>query len=170
MRKQLISDAVKTHGMIDTKIYQCWCSMKGRCDNEKNPAYKHYGGRGIKYDEKWKEFEGFLEDMQETFEEGLTLERVDVNKGYQKDNCVWIPKTEQQKNRRKQSNNTSGKTGVFIRTHPTGNVSYYARWSENGVSKSKHFSHTRYEDPFQAACDFRESIIKELGYGTEHGK
>lgn len=92
-----------THGMTDTRIYQIWSDMKTRCDNPDNNFYNDYGGRGISYDLKWKTFEGFLEDMQEGYSDDLTLDRVDVNGGYTKQNCRWATKSVQSHNRRKRS-------------------------------------------------------------------
>lgn len=92
-----------THGMTNTPIYVVWSKMKGRCNNIKNVAYHNYGGRGIKVCERWNDkengFANFYADMGER-PEGFTLERIDNNKGYEPDNCKWIPKNEQQKNTR----------------------------------------------------------------------
>lgn len=79
--------------------YNTWHSMKQRCDNPRNDNYPHYGGRGITYTDLWDSFEGFLDDMQER-PEGHTLERLDVNKGYDAENCVWLPAVEQNQNKR----------------------------------------------------------------------
>lgn len=83
-----------------TRLYRIWSSMKGRCNNPNNRDYKLYGGRGITYDPKWETFEGFYEDMHETYKEGLTLNRIDNNGNYTKDNCNWITNAEQQLNKR----------------------------------------------------------------------
>jgi len=66
--------------------------MKTRCDNSSNEFYDYYGGRGIKYCEKWKTFEGFWEDMQEGYSDDLTLSRRDNDAGYYKGNCEWDTK------------------------------------------------------------------------------
>ena len=65
----LNKEQIKSHGMYNTRAYQCWADMKTRCDNPENKYYKDYGGRGITYCEKWKTFQGFWEDMQETYSE-----------------------------------------------------------------------------------------------------
>lgn len=80
------------HGMCGTPIHNIWRSMKGRCDsNSVNSInYKYYAGKGITYQESWKEFSNFLTDMIGTFEPGLSLDRIDPNGNYTKENCQWI--------------------------------------------------------------------------------
>lgn len=97
-----------SHGMRNTRIYRIWTQMKQRCNNPNTHLFEHYGGRGIKYAPNWDRFEGFRDDMYESYMEheaihgskNTTLERIDVNKGYTKDNCKWATWIEQSKNRR----------------------------------------------------------------------
>jgi len=88
------------HGLYSTPIYKKWEGMKRRCLNTRDKAYRYYGGRGIKICNKWLIFIGFNEDMGKSFVKGMSLERIDNNKGYCKKNCKWILLNEQQKNRR----------------------------------------------------------------------
>lgn len=101
--KEVVGDQFRTHGMSNTLIYKRWAKAKSRCENPKNPRFEHYGGRGIKVCERWQTFENFYEDMAPTYEEGLSLERNDVDKDYEPGNCSWIPRLDQAKNKQKKT-------------------------------------------------------------------
>lgn len=90
----------RKHSLSGSRIYGIWDNMRRRCDNPKDKAYKNYGGRGITYDVKWSNFENFYKDMIDGYNSKMTLERIDVNKGYFKDNCCWKTMLEQQRNKR----------------------------------------------------------------------
>ncbi len=80
--------ANKTHGQSRTATYKVWLGMKARCQDPKHVAYEHYGGRGIYVCEAWQTFEGFYADMGER-PEGLTLDRIDNDESYVRENCRW---------------------------------------------------------------------------------
>lgn len=91
----------KTHGFsqIKTGTYRSWRQMRGRCNNKNDKGYKNYGGRGIKICDRWNDFENFLEDMGER-PIGKSIDRVDVNGDYLKENCKWSTPIEQANNMR----------------------------------------------------------------------
>lgn len=96
--KRNISTA--SHNMRRTPIYECWQSMKQRCLNPASPDYKNYGGRGIRICDEWKDsFKTFLFDMG-VRPEGTSIDRIDVNGHYCKENCKWSTNKEQANNKR----------------------------------------------------------------------
>lgn len=92
-------ESVATHGMSQTPTYNSWCLMVQRTTNKNHPRYSDYGGRGIHVCKRWLKFENFLADMG-VMPAKHSIERVDVNKGYFKANCIWLPKVDQVRNRR----------------------------------------------------------------------
>ena len=98
-----------THGMRNTDFYNVWENMKQRCYNHNNPKYEDYGERGILICDEWKySFENFYHDMYNSYceyksthpEEYVSIDRIDNNKGYFKDNCRWVGRFEQENNTR----------------------------------------------------------------------
>lgn len=89
-------------GESRTRLYKIFTGMKQRCGNPNMPCYSDYGGRGIKICDEWSTYKKFRDwALANGYADGLTIERVDVNKGYSPDNCKWIPKGEQSANTRR---------------------------------------------------------------------
>ena len=76
--------------------------MKDRCYNSNNKRYDSYGGRGIKVCDDWKEsFDNFnVWALNNGYQEGLSIERVNVNDSYFPSNCTWITLSQQNRNKR----------------------------------------------------------------------
>jgi len=82
-------------------VYYIWSAMIQRCENPKNKRYKDYGGRGIKVCAEWHDPAVFIEwALASGWGKGLTLDRIDNDKGYSPDNCRWATWKEQQRNKR----------------------------------------------------------------------
>ena len=135
--KERIGDMNRTHngtsGRKSTPTHGSWRGMKERCTNPNNSHYHLYGGRGISFCEDWKSFENFLEDMGER-PEGMSLERIDVNGNYCKENCKWEIIGNQNFNISLKSNNTTGRSGLSTRIQKDGVVRWVATIGYNGKS------------------------------------
>lgn len=88
-----------THGGSNTKTYNIWHSMVQRCKNPSDRSFKDYGGRGITVCDEWLDFACFREDMGPR-PAGRSLDRVDVDGNYCKENCRWATSVQQSNNRR----------------------------------------------------------------------
>ena len=113
-RKTSVSIANTKHGQYQHRLYKIWCGMISRSENKNVPNYSNYGGRGIKVCDRWSDVNNFIEDMDADFTEGLTLDRIDVNLGYEKSNCRWADLSVQSHNRRPYKNTSSYFKGVHF--------------------------------------------------------
>lgn len=97
------------HNMTGTRFYRLYLAIKQRCNNPNAHAYKDYGGRGIKICERWENFLNFKEDMYESYlehvkqygEKNTSIDRIDNDGNYCKENCRWVTQKEQCSNTRK---------------------------------------------------------------------
>ena len=82
------------------KMYRIWYSMKRRCENQNDKGFKYYGSRGISVCERWQVFENFYEDMGDK-PDGKSLDRINNDSNYEKDNCRWATHKQQSRNTRR---------------------------------------------------------------------
>lgn len=132
---------------IESGLHRSYRAMKERCYNPNYHSYHRYGGRGIKVCDEWTSAEmitigryihnqtrGWLNfkewALTHGYKEGLTLDRIDVNKGYSPDNCRWVTMKEQ--NRNKSTNvliTYKGETKTLEQWSETLGINYHTLYS-----------------------------------------
>lgn len=123
LRIEKLIDRNSKHLMSYDRFYNIYNKIKQRCLNPKATGYDYYGGRGITICDRWKEsFENFKEDMYESYlthykkyREDTSIDRIDCNGNYYKENCRWATGKMQTFNRRPNKNNKN-----FLAISPDG--------------------------------------------------
>jgi hypothetical protein len=80
-------------------LYQTWCGMRQRCNNQNSKDYKNYGGRGISICEKWEDFWAFVKDVGVKPSKEFTLDRIDCDGNYEPANVKWSTPAQQAQNK-----------------------------------------------------------------------
>lgn len=107
LQKERTRAASITHGQTGSHLHYVWKAMLQRCENQHNKSYDGYGGRGITVCEEWHDFVNFMQWAERTgYQEGLSIDRIDVNEGYNPVNCRWVTMHEQNRNKRNNINIT----------------------------------------------------------------
>jgi hypothetical protein len=165
LRKQRSSKSVSSNDSVSLKYaeigagsdqgeiggaYRSWESARTRCLVRSNKDFSKWGGRGIKFCERWLSFHIFLEDMGPR-PEGTSLDRIDVNGHYEPGNCRWATRSTQQRNKR---------TSVNI-THE-GQTKHVKEWSEElGICLSTVRSRLRKKYSLAAALSLNKYEIQK---------
>lgn len=91
----------KNHHGTGTRLYEIWKGMRKRCNCPYRKEYKDYGAKGIRVCAEWDEYPVFREwAMANGYSDDLTIDRIDPQKDYTPQNCMWITKSEQSSNKR----------------------------------------------------------------------
>lgn len=97
------------------RLYKIWIGLRARCNNPNDKDFDKYGARGIKVCEEWQNTpKEFIEwALNNGYADDLSIDRIDVNKGYSPDNCRWANAVTQMRNRRVEKTNKLGVKGVY---------------------------------------------------------
>lgn len=154
----------KTHGLSNSRTYQIHEGMLRRCRPNLAEQFPGHAGKGIKVCKEWDpklggSFENFYRDMGEV-PDGMSLDRIDFNGDYCKENCRWASNSVQGYNKGLDPNNTSGKSGVSFYTKQ-------GKWSAEIHVENQHIRlgmFVNFEDAVKAR---EEAELKYYGWNKQ---
>lgn len=115
-------EIARKHGFYGTKAYKSWCSIKKRCTNLKDPAYKNYGAKGIFLCNEWiNDPKAFCEYVGVAPSEKHSIDRIDNSKGYEPGNVRWADDYEQ-------ANNKTNNVKIEFQGQSFPSISDFVRW------------------------------------------
>ncbi len=122
LRNEKLIERSTKHNMRYSRIYNTWRSMRSRCSNPKNSAYKNYGGRNIKVCDEWQNsFKAFCEwSLKNGYKDDLTIDRINNDGNYEPSNCRWVD--------RKIQNNNTRHNRLITYQDKTMNISQWAEY------------------------------------------
>ena len=103
-QKEVVEKTIRRYGLkeSDNPLYPTYAAMKKRCTNPNGEKFKTYGAKGITLCDDWNGDDGCYNftvwALNNGWKKGLTLDRIDNNRGYYPANCRWVSKEEQQSN------------------------------------------------------------------------
>ncbi len=90
-----------------SRLARIHMGMMRRCYDKKHCAYKYYGARGISICAPWKKnrFWFYAWALTNGYSAGLTIDRIDNDRGYEPGNVQWATRRQQVINRRPRGTN-----------------------------------------------------------------
>lgn len=135
-------EQITLHGGWKRSSYNTWRAMLRRCRNPEDKDYPRYGARGITVCQEWQDYVRFVSDMGEP-EEGQTLDRIDNEQGYFKENCRWASGHIQAVNSRRRASSTGHRGVVYM--------PLYKKWMANITVQGKRY--------YSKVCDTLEEAV-----------
>lgn len=140
--------------------------MKQRCYYNKHVGYERYGGRGIRICDEWLDKEhglnSFVEwSLDNGYEEGLTIDRIDYNGDYSPTNCRWVTPSIQAINRHARYNGCGARGISYKKKVAYGKT--YCYYNPRICINGKRISLGCYDTLEEAITARKEAEIKYFG-------